>query len=71
MVLRLRPRLNNVQGRRRWRWRFRQGDVDQPLHDIDGAGYVDVKAAEQRDGEPRLNEYNRGERISALPRPYD
>jgi hypothetical protein len=61
---------------RRPRWRLNQqrrlgqGDVNQALDHLAWPGDINVKAAQQDKSEPKLNENDRGERISALPRPH-
>ena len=47
-----------------------QRDFDQPLDRIRGARELDAKAREDDETQHQLNEYDRGERISALPRPH-
>ena len=59
--------------RHRWRWRRRrlgQADVDQPLDRIAGLSDAHMKSADQCDRQRALNENDRGERHSALPRSY-
>ena len=52
------------------RRRFRQGDVNQLLHDVDRSSEVDMQSSQQSDAEQRLNDCDRGERKSALPRSH-
>ena len=66
VVFRPRRRLDN-----RLRWgRFRQSDVDQVLYDLGRPCDIDMEAAQQNRANSKLNENDRGERISTLPRPH-
>ena len=61
-----------LQPRWNWgRWRLRQRHVDQLLNGTSGMGKIDVESAEKHKCKPELHEHDRGQRISALPRPND
>jgi hypothetical protein len=49
--------------RRGWRRRLGERDGDQLLNGVDGPSKIDSKPGQQDEGERRLNEDDRGERV--------
>ncbi len=56
--------------RRRRRRRLYKRDFYQPLDRVRGARELNAKASQDNETQDQLNEYDRGERVSALPRPH-
>ena len=63
-------RLRSLCFGRVWRRWFGKVDLNQPLNRVDRATELDPQTCQQREAEGKLNEYDRGERHSALPRSH-